>query len=209
MTAPQDLKSTYPPNNAVRVGTLTRNSEGVLGVSFQGEFVPVGYLDTSGLLAENEPVAAIRGEATWLALGRVATAPSVPRIATAVETSNSGAFTGLTQVMGVSCPILYANVTYKIEAYVHYAGTNVGDIITTRIREDSIAGTDLQLDPNRSVVATTGTTSHIYVEYTPTADVTNKVFVLGAARGGAGTINLLASATQPSYMYVDYVRGAV
>lgn len=207
MTATQDLQSTYPPNNAVRVGTVVSSSEGVISVSVQGEIIQCGYLNTTGLLYEGGPVAVVRGEASWLALGMVSTTMSTQRIATTVATSNSGAFTALTEVLSVTCPMLYAGVTYSVETYLKFTGTNIGDIITSRIRQDSIAGTDIQLDPNRYVAATTGTTAHAYAEYTPAIDEPNKVFIVAAARGGVGTIALSASSTQPSYLYVDYVRG--
>jgi hypothetical protein len=206
VTATQDLQSTYPPNNAVRVGVATRNDDGTLSVSFQGEIVPSGWLDLTGQISLGDPIAAVRGESSWLLLGAVRTAPVVPRVATSIVTSSSSTFTALTAVMSVTAT-LKANVTYKVTAFAHFASTAVNDTVTARIRQDTILGSDLNLDPNILITSTGGVSSYQEAEYTPTIDVT-KTFVLGAQRAtGAGNITLTANSNFPSYLYVDYVRG--
>jgi hypothetical protein len=206
VTAPQDLKSTYPPNNAVRVGTVTRNDDGVLSISVQGEIIPGGWLDLSGTITADDSVAVIRGESSWLILGAVRTTPTVPRVATSIVTSSSSTFTALTSVMSVTAS-LKANVTYKVTAFSHFASTVANDTVTVRLRQDTISGTDLNLDPNVLITSTGGVSSYVEAEYTPTIDVT-KTFVLGAQRAtGAGNITLTANSNFPSYLYVDYVRG--
>lgn len=72
--APNDIKTTYPPNNALRVGTATANSDGSVSVSVQGENVQCGFVDPGGY-ATDVPVALFRGEASWLALGAVRDRP--------------------------------------------------------------------------------------------------------------------------------------
>lgn len=211
MTQPvaTDVQSVMPPNNALRIGVVTHDDLGNLVVSVQGEVISnVGWLDLSGQLAIDGPIAILRGDASWLALGRVATAHTSPRIATSVVTTSSGTFTALTQIMSVTAPQLYAGCTYKVAAYYHIASSVVNDIVSTRLRPDSISTADIQLDFNILITSTSGVASYIEAEYTPSTDETNKVFVLGAQRvSGTGNVSLNAAATFPSYMYVDYIRG--
>jgi hypothetical protein len=204
---PSTVQATYPPNNALRIGKATVDSDGLLQVSVQEEIVNCGFLDTTGALVVGDPVALLRGEASWLALGRVSSRPTVPRIATTVATSSVGPFTALTEVMSVTGNLL-AGCTYKVAAYYHVASTAANDLITARLRPDNIASADIQLDFNVLITSTGGVASYIEVEYTATVNET-KTFVLGIQRAtGAGNISLTVAATFPSYMYIDFVRSS-
>ncbi len=77
MTSPAtDLQSTYPPNNGLRVGVVDSvASDGAVVVSVSGKVVPIAFLDPAGYVA-GAPVAILRGESSWLALGVPRTYPA-------------------------------------------------------------------------------------------------------------------------------------
>jgi len=130
------------------------------------------------------------------------------RIATNIETSDSGSIsTTETVVMSVTAPVVEGR-TYRVKAVFNVDGTVSNDTFVARLREDSVSGAQLQVDrvdltnPSTNLAAVP-----LEVEYT--ADATeDKTFVLCFIRStGTGSMILAAAGNAPSYLYVDYIRG--
>jgi hypothetical protein len=120
-------------------------------------------------------------------------------------TTSSGTFTTTeTVVITLSnVPVLNGN-KYRIKAIATFASTVAGDDITVRIREDSVSGTVLQTHEDDIISTTIQRTVTIETEFICAANDVTKDFVLTCVRtGGAGNINLQASATQPAFMYAE------
>jgi hypothetical protein len=126
------------------------------------------------------------------------------RIATSKITTNSGTFTGVpVQVASVTADLI-EGITYKVVFNGGFA-TTIDGTLRVYIKENSVGGTDVQI---RDIVFdNSGTVALMYVEAFFLAVATgSKTFVAaGDVLAGGGTANLTASATFPSYMYVDYV----
>lgn len=74
MTSPTIVKGTYPPDTGLRIGVAQVSSTGEVTVTVSGKTVSCGYIDPRGFIT-NEPVALLRGESSWLALGRSLSQP--------------------------------------------------------------------------------------------------------------------------------------
>lgn len=128
------------------------------------------------------------------------------RIATTIETSNSsGITTTETTIASVTAPLVAGRV-YKVR-FVGAADTSVAeDTADARIRQDSSGGTEMQLRRLDLKDATGRWPIEMEAEYTAVSTAT-KTFVATIVRtSGTGTIIRIASATVPTYLYVDYVR---
>jgi hypothetical protein len=144
-----------------------------------------------------------------VAAGETIIAGKVPgeRIDTELVTSSSAAITTTeTVVMTIVAPVV-AGRTYQVEADFGFTQSGAADTFFDRIREDSVSGTALQL--RRIFGGSTGSvlSRRTYVEYT--ADATeDKTFVVTLQRGsGTGNIILAATAANPAYLWVNYLRG--
>jgi hypothetical protein len=126
------------------------------------------------------------------------------RTETTKVTANSAGFTAETVLITINnMPVLDGN-KYWITGIVTINSTAAGDDIAVRIREDGVAGTQLQLVEDDIISTTLQRTVTIQGEYVATADNTSKDFVITCQRtGGAGTLNLQASATQPAFAHVE------
>jgi hypothetical protein len=131
------------------------------------------------------------------------------RIATNIVTADSAAFTAETVVMTIVAPLVIGR-TYAIWAFPRLASTIDNDDVLARIREDSVSGTELQVDlqeltaDNQSGV---GQTYDIYAQYTAVA-TGSKTFVVTAQRNaGTGSVRLENASTRPSYAFVEYIEG--
>jgi hypothetical protein len=142
--------------------------------------------------------------------GQTAVAGQVPgeRIATDIDTADTSTFTAETVVMTVTAALVTGR-TYR----VRFVGTMQSDVtddtINSRLREDNVSGTQLQLRRAQSPTSSAGSGVGMDVEAEYTAVATgDKTFVATGARStGTGNITCEASATQPRYLYVDYIRG--
>lgn len=69
MTSPATLRGTYPPDTGLRIGLASIDTTtGEVTVLVSGKVVSCGYVDPRGFI-EGAPVALLRGESSWLALG--------------------------------------------------------------------------------------------------------------------------------------------
>jgi hypothetical protein len=124
-----------------------------------------------------------------------------------IETGDSSGVTTVeTVVQTVVAPVVAGRI-YRVTFYGDLASTVAADQFFTRIREDSVSGNVLDLRRYRAH-ATVNFPYRVEIEYT--ADATeDKTFVLTLIReSGTGTGRRDASATSPSYLYVDYIRDA-
>jgi len=144
--------------------------------------------------------------AAWVSLASPTNFASIRRIATTIRTTNSSSFTSETLINSVTASLV-SGATYKIRWDADVAGTVTGDLARFRIREDNVAGTQLSL--KNSVIHGPGTDYPIGFEVEYTAVATgSKTFVVTCLRQtGTGTLACNANANEPSYLYVDYIRG--
>jgi hypothetical protein len=111
-------------------------------------------------------------------------------------------------VITVVAPLVSGGI-YRVTAYGHVNSSVGTDTVTTRIREDSSVGNELQQDGGIAIAGSTtsGRKFYMQVEYTAVA-TGNKTFVVTVNRSsGTGNVNLEASGARPAYAYVDYIRG--
>lgn len=129
------------------------------------------------------------------------------RIATAVRTSNSGAVTTTeTQVDSITAGLVSGR-TYRVTWDVSYTVSVATDHHFARIREDTSAGTQLQGCRLSAVTTAQSYRQRIEVEFTA-GSTGNKTFSMTFQRtGGSGNITSHAASTNPTYAYVDYIRG--
>lgn len=129
------------------------------------------------------------------------------RITQQIETSNSaGVTTTETAVITVTAS-LQTGRTYRVKVSAAIDTTVAGDTVDCRLRENNATGTEMQL---RRVYLHDNTGRwpvEFEAEFTAVS-TGNKTFVFTLDRfSGTGTITTIASATIPSYLIVDYVRG--
>jgi hypothetical protein len=128
------------------------------------------------------------------------------RIGTSIRTSSVSTFTAETEVQTISVGLI-AGRTYKVVYRGTVQSTVAGDSARSRIREDSVTGTQLnsyRVDVDQSGA---GYSADIEAEYTPAADETKTFSVTAERAAGTGSLTAAAAGTQPCYLYVDYVRG--
>lgn len=142
----------------------------------------------------------------WTPLASTTNYAAMRRIATTIRTTNTSSFTSETVINTVQASLVTGK-TYRIRWDADVAGTVTSDLARFRIREDNISGTQLQLK-NR-VIQGPGTDYPISLEVEYTAVSTGpKTFALTCLRQtGTGTLACNANANEPSYLYVDYIRG--
>jgi hypothetical protein len=141
--------------------------------------------------------------------GETIIAAKVPgeRIATAIETANSGNVTTTeTVIMTVVAPVVISRI-YRVTFWGLIDTSVANDRVRVRIREDSVTGNTLQISSNVLTDAVIAEASPTEAEYT--ADATeDKTFVATLLRvSGSGNEILAAASTNPAYLYVDYIRG--
>lgn len=143
------------------------------------------------------------------AAGQELVAGRIPgeRINTTIRTSNSAAFTAETSVDNVVANLVIGR-TYRIR-WVGALFSSVADgYARGRIREDTVAGTQLQLRQQPTNVAASQAFGLIMeVEYTAVATGAKTFHATMARQSGTGNITCTAAADTPTYLYVEYVRG--
>jgi hypothetical protein len=133
-----------------------------------------------------------------------ADAHPMSRMKTVKTVANSAGFTAETVIMTMTNLAVLNGNKYWLTAIVTINSTTAGDDITVRIREDSIAGTVLQIHEDDIISTTIQRTVTIQAEFVATVNDTGKDFVVTCVRtAGAGTLNLQASATQPAFFHAE------
>ena len=141
--------------------------------------------------------------------GQKLVAGAVPgeRIATTIRTSNSsGVTTSETSIDTVTFAAVSGR-TYRITYDASVKTTVAADRFYVRIREDSSSGTLLRY--NQRYLHTNSAAWPVHVEAEWTASSTGSKTIVGTIQraAGTGTGDIEADATNPSYLYVDYIRG--
>lgn len=130
----------------------------------------------------------------------------VKRIATTTLTTDSAGFTTTETSIGSVTASLVDGVTYSITAHGAIDSSASGDSCDVRIREDSVSGTEMTLRRIHLIDDTGRWGFTVYAEYTATATGSKTFHVTGDRPGGAGgTLVRKASATIPTYIFVDRV----
>jgi hypothetical protein len=128
------------------------------------------------------------------------------RIATNINTANTGAITTEAVTDTIANAPLVSGRTYRIK-FVGSIQGGAAERVLVRIREDNVSGTVLNTFRVGIPSATNYGAPPIEAEYTAVA-TGNKTFVITMQRETAVATTLrVGNATQPAYAYVDYIRG--
>ncbi|AXH89396.1 hypothetical protein AB0N38_26170 [Micromonospora aurantiaca] len=132
------------------------------------------------------------------------------RVGKNTRTADSGVFTTVEAAIDSVTVPLVSGRTYRVRWNVAWAGTLAGDTVFTRLRENNVTGTQLNIIRSE-IVATGGAGTRwpatIEADYTAVA-TGNKTFVgTGIRTSGSGNINAHAGTDFPITMTVDYVEG--
>jgi hypothetical protein len=141
--------------------------------------------------------------------GTIALAGRMPgeRIATRIISVDTAGGIAETQIFSITANLVVGRV-YRVSLYSHVNSSTPTDDGNARIREDSITGTELQVD--RVDIQNSATTGRMcYMEFEYKASVTgSKTFVVTMTRSaGAATPFFECAANRPLYMMIDYIRG--
>ena len=132
------------------------------------------------------------------------------RIATTIRTSTSSNVSGTETAIDSVTAALVSGRTYRVRWTAGVDADTSGDTVFVRLREDNATGTQLnrlRVDVRLSGGAGTRYDGTIEAEYTATS-TGNKTFVGTIILAtGTGPCQISASATEPVYLYVDYIRG--
>lgn len=129
------------------------------------------------------------------------------RIATEIVTSSSATITTTETVIATVVAALVTGRTYRLRFAGAINNSQIASTGLIRLREDSVSGTQLQVVREHAHTAAQNYPLIVEVEYTAVA-TGNKTFVATLVRGtGTGDHSLTASASQPTYLYTDYIRG--
>jgi hypothetical protein len=131
------------------------------------------------------------------------------RIATTIATADSSTFTTESAALMTVAADLVSGRTYRVRVMAYWNSSVAADVVSTRIREDTSAGTQLLLGQVyiATITAQRGYPICAEVEYTAVATATKTFVVTGQRFTGSGNGNLEASTDRPAYLYVDYIRG--
>jgi hypothetical protein len=144
------------------------------------------------------------------AAGETIIAGKIPgeRIATNIDAADSSNFTTTEVTLASVTAAVVIGRTYRVVFHGSFASSVAGDALFVRIREDSLAGNQLQ-STAFTIDTTTGVGWKNTLEAEYTADATeDKTFKLtGIRAGGTGNCRLEAASDHPAYLYVDYIRG--
>jgi hypothetical protein len=135
---------------------------------------------------------------------RVRASKLSPRIGTTVATASTGTFTAETLCDSITVPLIDGQV-YKIVWATLMQSSVAADNARVRIREDSITGTQLQVFRIGLPVSGTGFPAFVYAEYTAAATGSKTFVGTGERASGTGNISRVASATSPTYLFVDLI----
>jgi hypothetical protein len=129
------------------------------------------------------------------------------RIATTTRTSSTAGFTTTETVSDTVTAPLVSGRTYKVTAWVLCRTNTANDSMNVRIREDNLTGTEMQAARIYLPIITTTFVAPLEALYTAVSTGDKDFVVTGVRASGTGTLLLAAAATQPVYLYVDYISG--
>lgn len=128
------------------------------------------------------------------------------RVATTSVASNSSTFTNTEVSLATVTAYLIDNKRYKVAYPARFSVATAAQLVTVRLREDTVSGTQLQAaQVYCHSTDSVGFDVYIEVEYTATT-TGNKTFVLTAQRnGGSGNVTMLAAASSTRCLTVTLI----
>ncbi|HEX6579222.1 MAG TPA: hypothetical protein VF082_12730 [Jiangellaceae bacterium] len=128
------------------------------------------------------------------------------RINTAIRTAGSASVTTTETIIDTVTAALVSGRTYRITWDFAFTISVATDQHFARIREDNTTGTQLQGFRIAPGATASSYPCHKEAEYTAVS-TGNKTFVGTFVRtSGTGNVSSLGAATNPQYLYVDYIR---
>lgn len=123
-------------------------------------------------------------------------------------TADSATFTTVETIVATFTAPLVSGQVYEIIAmlFMHTSSSAAtpAEVALTRIREDNVTGTQLQGANIPMLTASSGGfPALLRAEYTAVATATKTFVITGIRNGGAGTMNLKASASSPCLFRVQ------
>lgn len=141
-----------------------------------------------------------------IAGGRV----SGSRIATGVRDAVFTNITGVEVAIDWITVPLVAGRTYRVRWTAAWGSSVAGDTAFSRLRQDSVAGTLMQI-VRVNIAATGGAGTRwdgtVEAEYTATATGNKTFYATGVRATGTGSLTVQGDPTFPVYLTVDYIRG--
>jgi hypothetical protein len=197
------------------------NADGTLDLSVPGytsgdvtvppTVIPSVFRLSSAYVAAGDVVQILTHRGSMLVLGPVGGLVPGQRIASMTpRTTTPAAVTTAETVLDTVTADLVAGRTYKVSYRSGVLSSVAGDSAFIRIREDNVSGNALQLERIHSPL-TGGSGSRwpadLEAEFTAVS-TGEKTFVGTLIRAsGTGDLTSPAGTGQPTYFYVDYVRG--
>lgn len=129
------------------------------------------------------------------------------RIATTTRSASSSAVTTTETEIDSVDALLVSGRTYRVRWVFSFTVSTATDHHLGRIREDSSSGTQIQARRLSAVTTQQSYPGMIEVEYTATASGSKTFSATFQRSGGAGSITSHSASDNPSYLYVDYIRG--
>lgn len=208
MTQPasSDVQTTYPPNNALRVGIVGLDANGGIArnVSVQGTPVNCGWIDPA-IPVPTDNVALLRGESSWLALGTVRSTPPSGRVDWVASSSASAAIGAEATVLTSNSITWQGGMAYVIEWSGQTTNTAAATV-TFRLRKGSLTGTGLAAAAWQ--LAAAGNAKYadaMYVRVPVGLTVTDVVLL--TLQASAGTATMASLTTNIRYMTVRVAGG--
>jgi hypothetical protein len=130
------------------------------------------------------------------------------RIATTIVPTDSSTFTAETIVASVTAPLVSGR-TYRVRFHGQFQSSVSGDRVFVRMRQNDISGSTINVTLLiiTASASSPGWATTLEAEFVATS-TGNKTFVVtGLRASGTGNINLEASGSWPTFLYVDYIRG--
>lgn len=130
------------------------------------------------------------------------------RINQSVRTTSTGTFTTTeTSIDSVSASLVSGRI-YKVYWFGRIQSSVADGYVRLRIREDSVAGTQLQLGQiGTNVAASQSFTLMLEAEFTAVSTASKTFHVTAVRQSGTGNISSVGASDTPNYLYVDYIRG--
>lgn len=128
------------------------------------------------------------------------------RVGTNTETSNTSTFTTTETVTDDVTVSLVNGERYLVEFNGAFQTSVAGDDVTARIREDNLAGTQLQGERRDILAGSINQYWYIRAEYTATATGSKTFVVTGVRSSGSGNIFRAGATTGPAYLTVTHIK---
>jgi hypothetical protein len=128
------------------------------------------------------------------------------RVATTTITADSSTWTTTETSISTVVASLTSGLLYRVQCCIPLSSGSAGELMNLRIREDTVAGTQLQgINVYASTTSAVGFQGYVVAEYTAVA-TGSKTFVLTGSRvTSLGTCQARAGASRPAYFTVDLI----